>query len=404
MHKNNQNNFVGQPILKQFYKFIPKEIISNVINKYKANRYYKKISFQEHVITGIFGVLAGCSGLREIIVGIQGFQGKLKNLGLKKAVPKSTLADANMNRSYLTFENLYYQLLNHYKSFISDSRLKGLSIRNLKIIDSTTIQLFNDILKGVGRNPTTGNKKKGGLKVHSMLDAFSGVVEFVKITEAKMHDRKFLYSLKLVRNSYIVMDKAYNDYNQFLKWTKEKIWFVTRMKTNANYKTTKILLDKSKRKKVKGVIKEEYILMNYKSKDNNKLEQLKLRKITYRTEEEKVYLFISNDFKQSAERIALIYKYRWNIELLFKQIKQNFPIKYFWGNGINAMKIQIFCVLICQLLIIVARKKAQVKKSITSVITFIRIHVLSFINLIAYIKDSLDEWVKKNKEPSLFPI
>ena len=403
MSKDNNNIFVGQPILKQFYKFIPKEILFDIIKQCKANRYYKKFTFQEHLISALFGVLSGCSGLREIIVGIHGFQGKLKNLGLNKPVAKSTLSDANMKRSYLIFEKLYYELLKHYQSFISDSRLKGLSIRNLKIIDSTTIQLFNDILKGVGRNPLTGNKKKGGLKVHSMLDAFSGVVEFVKITEAKMHDRKFLYSLKLTSNSYIVMDKAYNDYNQFAKWTKEKIWFVTRMKTNAVYKTTKILVDKSKRKKVKDVIKEEYILLTYKSNDYTSLNKLKLRKITYRTEEGKEYIFITNDFKQSPERIALIYKYRWNIELLFKQIKQNFPIKYFWGNGLNAMKIQIFCVLICQLLIVVARKKAQVKKSITSIITFVRIHVLSFIDLIAYIEDSLDQCLKKNKDASLFP-
>ena len=112
-------------------------------------------------------MLSGCSGLREICEGMLACEGRLGHLGLEKAPPRSTFSDANNNRSYLVFESIYYRLVQQYLSFISDSRLKGLSIRNLRIIDSTTIRLFSDILKGVGRNPLDGAKKKGGFKVHA---------------------------------------------------------------------------------------------------------------------------------------------------------------------------------------------------------------------------------------------
>jgi len=146
-------------------------------------------------------------------------------------------------------------MVQQYLSFISDSRLKGLSIRNLRIIDSTTIRLFSDILKGVGRNPLDGAKKKGGFKVHAMMDAFSGIVEFVRMTEAKVHDRKFLRGLNLKPNSWIVFDKAYNVYQHYAKWSSQQVWFVTRMKENAVYHVTKVLLDNTKKKNPSGVLK-----------------------------------------------------------------------------------------------------------------------------------------------------
>jgi IS4 transposase len=287
-----------------------------------------------------------------------------------------------------------------YHSFISDSRLKGLSIRNLKIIDSTTIRLFSDILRGVGRNPLDGSRKKGGIKVHSLMDAFSGVVEFLRITAAKEHDRKFLYHIKLPANSFIVFDKGYNLYHQFAKWTTDKVWFVTRMKDNAVYHVSKVIIDNTKKKRAKGVLKEQYITVGYKGADKEPF-RLKLRRITYQAEDGKVYVFITNNFILPAAQIALIYKYRWMIELLFKQIKQNFPLRYFWGNSENAIKTQVYCVLIAQLLMVVIRKKAATKKSFANMITVIRLHLMSYVSLFEFIKDTYKTWRNMNN-PSVW--
>ena len=399
MDKNKQ--FVGHPVLSQILSSIPATIINKSCRKHNANRYYKKIPVRVHIVSLLYGVFSYCNGLRELCEGMLACEGKLTHLGLDKAPARSTLSDANTRRSYLFFETVYFELLAQYHSFISDSRLKGLSIGNLKIIDSTTIRLFSDILRGVGRNTKDGSRKKGGIKVHTLMDAFSGVAEFVRMTEAKVHDRKFLYHIDLPANSFIVFDKAYNHYSQFAKWTIKKIWFVTRMKDNAVYHVTKVITDKTKKKNAKGVLKDQYITVGYKNAHGETL-RLKLRRLTVKAEDGKIYVFITNNFTLPASQIALIYKSRWMIELLFKQIKQNFPLRYFWGNSENAIKIQVYCVLIAQLLMVVIRKKAATKKSFANMITVIRLHLMSYVELLEFIKDTYKAWRKTHNAPNAF--
>lgn len=393
--------FVGQPVLSQILDVIPSSLISRANRKHNANRYYKRLPLRVHLVSLLYGVFSYCNGLREMCEGLLACEGKLVHLGFDRAPARSTLSDANSKRSYLVFETIYYELLKQYHSFISDSRLKGLSIRNLKIIDSTTIQLFSDLLQGVGRNRLDGGRKKGGIKVHAMMDAFSGVTEFVRMTAAREHDRKFLYNLKLEANSWLVFDKAYNVYHQFAKWTSQKIWFVTRMKDNADYHVTKVLVDRTKKKGAKGVLKEQLITVAVK-RNGAAIERLKLRRITYKTEQGKQYVFITNNFTLPANQIATIYKNRWMIELLFKQIKQNFPLRYFWGESKNAIKMQVYCVLIAQLLMVVIRKKAATKKSFANMITVIRLHLTSYVELFAFIQDTYKAWRKSHNAPNSF--
>lgn len=394
-------SFVGQPVLSQILDIIPSSLIYKANRKHQANRYYKKLPLRVHLVSLLYGVFSYCNGLRELCEGMLACEGKLSHLGLDKAPARSTLSDANNNRSYQVFETIYEGLLKQYHSFISDSRLKGLSIRNLKIIDSSTIQLFSEILRGVGRNRLDGARKKGGIKVHTMMDAFSGVTEFVRMTEAREHDRKFLYHLKLAANSWLVFDKAYTVYHQFAKWTTQKIWFVTRMKDNADFHVTKVLVDKTKKKKAKGVLKEQYITVAVKQ-NGAVIQRLKLRRITFKTEEGKVYVFVTNNFTLPASQIATIYKNRWMIELLFKQIKQNFPLRYFWGASSNAIKMQVYCVLIAQLLMVVIRKKAATKKSFANMITVIRLHLMSYVALLEFIKDTYKAWRKTHNASFAF--
>src|SRR6266487_2364084 len=402
-HKNitmdKNKTFVGQPVLSQILDTIPSSIIHAANRKHDSNRYYKRLPLRVHLVTLLYGVFSYCNGLRELCEGMLACEGKLTHLGLDKAPARSTLSDANTNRSYLVFETIYFELLKQYHSFISDSRLKGLSIRNLKIIDSTTIRLFSDILRGVGRNTKDGSRKKGGIKVHTLMDAFSGVAEFVRMTEARVHDRQFLYHLDLSANSFIVFDKAYNLYTQFAKWTTKKIWFVSRMKDNAVYHVTKVITDNTRKKNAKGVLKEQYITIGYKNIEGEML-RLKLRRITYKAEDGKIFVFITNNFTLSTSQIACIYKYRWMIEILFKQIKQNFPLRYFWGNSENAIKMQVYCVLIAQLLMVVIRKKAATKKSFANIITVIRLHLMSYVGLLEFIKDTYKAWRKTHNAPN----
>lgn len=385
--------FPGQPVLSQILDVIPKSIVNAANRKHKSNRYYKRLPLRVHLVSLLYGVFSYCNGLRELCEGMLACEGKLAHLGLDKAPARSTISDANTKRSYQVFETIYYELLKKYHSFISDSRLKGLSIRNLKIIDSTTIRLFSEILKGVGRNRQEDTKRKGGLKVHAMMDAFSGVTEFVRITAAREHDRRFLYHLRLPANSWLVFDKAYNTYNQFDKWAAQKVWFVTRMRENAGFHVSKVIVDRTRKLKVRGILKEQYITVPIR-KNGAVIQRLKLRRIMFQSDDGRVYVFITNNFTLPATQIAIIYKNRWMIELLFKQIKQNFPLRYFWGESSNAIKMQVYCVLIAQLLMVVIRKKASTKKSFSNMITVIRLHLMSYVELLYFIKDTYKAWRK----------
>jgi hypothetical protein len=385
--------FPGQPVLSQILDVIPNSVINAANRKHKSNRYYKKLPLRVHLVSLLYGVFSYCNGLRELCEGMLGCEGKLTHLGLDKAPARSTISDANNRRSYLVFETIYYELLKKYHSFISDSRLRGLSIRNLKIIDSTTVRLFSEILRGAGRNRQNGGKKKGGLKVHALMDAFSGVTEFVRLTAASENDQKFLYYLQLPADSWLVFDKAYGAYQHFKKWTSQKIWFVTRMKNNAVFHVTKVITDRTKQHKAKGVLKDQYITVPLR-KNGSIIERLKLRRITFRAEDDKQYVFITNNFTLPASQVATIYKNRWMIELLFKQIKQNFPMRYFWGESPNAIKMQVYCVLIAQLLMVVIRKKAKTKKSFANMITVIRLHLMSYVGLLNFIKETYKAWIR----------
>jgi len=209
------------------------------------------------------------------------------------------------------------------------------------------------------------------------------------------------WSLKLATNSWLVFDKAYNAYHQFAKWTAQKIWFVTRMKDNADYHVTKVLIGKTKKKSGKGVLKEQYITVAV-TLNGTMAQRLKLRRITFKTDEGKLYVFITNNFTLPASQVATIYKNRWMIELLFKQIKQNFPLRYFWGESPNAIKIQIYCVLMAQLLMVVIRKKAATRKSFSNMITVIRLDLTSYVELMEFIKDTYKAWRKTHNASFAF--
>jgi IS4 transposase len=163
------------------------------------------------------------------------------------------------------------------------------------------------------------------------------------------------------------------------------------MKDNAVYHVVKVVADKTKQKNARGIQKEQHITVAEKI-GNKKISRLKLRRIVFKTPEGKLYVFVTNNFTLPASQIATIYKNRRMIELLFKQIKQNFPLRYFWGESSNVIKTQVYCVFIAQLLIVVIRKKAATKKSFANMITVIRLHLMSYVELLEFIKDTYKAW------------
>jgi hypothetical protein len=406
MGKDTNKNLVGQPILTQVLSLVNKGKFHGLVKKHKSDRYYKKFSSWTHFVSMMFGIYSRCDSVTEIVEGMIGCVGKLIHWGLSEVPPKSTITDGNRQRDSKFFESLYFSLVHRYSSFLSSSRTIGLNIKELFIIDSTTIQLFSSLVfKGVGRNPKDGGKKKGGLKVHMLIDALQDVGKFVKVTAAKVHDSKFLNDLTLNPFSIVVFDKAYNHYKLFAKWTEKQIWFVTRMKDNAVYDVEQIISENTIAEGKAGVLKEEKVNLCYKDKVFLKL---LLRRITYQDDKGRIYVFITNNMELTAQDIADIYKQRWQIELLFKKMKQNFQLHCFYGESENAIRIQIWCTLIAQLLLTVLQRKTKTKKAFSTIACLVRQHLLSYLNLEELLKNSKRFYDKYRKtvdySGSLFPL
>ena len=406
MDKNTEIKFVGQPIFKQVIGLLDAISIKSLVDKHNADHYYKAFKAKTQLITVLFGILSRCDSMTEICEGLRAMGGKLNHLGLKKAPAKSTACDGMRNRDNKFFEDVYFSLVRHYQSFLSDSRTYGLTFKEILLIDSTTIRLFSDILKGVGRNPKNDGKKKGGLKVHMLIDAVQSVGRFIKITEAKVHDKNFLKELELISHSMVVFDKAYNYYHQFAIWTSNSVYFVTRLKKNAVYTVVKVLQEHSKVKGKAMVLKEEIIELEYFPEDKNGKRQtkvkakLQLKKVCYQDEKNRYYEFLSNSQESTAEEIAFLYKKRWGIEILFKKMKQNFQLHYFYGENENAIRTQVWCTLVAQLLMTVIQKMAQTKKAFSVVASLVRIHLISLLDVFELLRSTKREYLKKRGSPA----
>ncbi|MDP3832131.1 MAG: IS4 family transposase [Ignavibacteriaceae bacterium] len=388
MNKNKKNS--GNPVISQIINLLDRDKINRTARENESDRYYKRFKTIDHLITMVSVVLSGCNSLRDIAGIILACEGKINHLGLKYFPKRSTISDANRKRKSKVFSDIYFGLYHKYRKIISDSRLKDAIIKKLLIVDSTTISLFCDILKGVGRNPISG-KKKGGIKMHTMINASEDVPTLVRFSSAATHDHTFLKDLELKKGSIVVFDKGYNDYKQYSQWNLDGIYFVTRQKDNAVWKSMEEfeILEETDN----GVLKDEKIQIG---KPDAPIE---LRRIAYWSEEhKKVYEFICNNYDLPADKIAEIYKRRWQIELLFKRLKQNFQLKYFLGDTQNAIEIQIWVSLIVQLLILVIQKQAERKWAYSNLVSVIRFHLMTYIDLLKFIESPDSGWAcLKNK-------
>jgi len=385
----------------QLISLIDSEIISKSVQSHKSDHYVKKFKTKDHLISMLFCSFAKCSSLREVSGAMLGLAGKTKHFQLNHIPKKSTLSDANKRRDADVFGHIYNALLRKYGHYISDSRIKDVIDKQIEIIDSSIISLFKDILKCVGRKPQNG-KSKGGIKLHTVINVDETVPKMVWFSSAATHDHLLLDKLKLDSNTIYAFDKGYNDYKAFSRFTDVGTGFVTRIKDNAVYDIVEenFINDSIH----SGVEKDEITVVTL--KENNKEKPLKLRKVQfYDRVLKRRFEFITNLFEMRADLIAGIYKLRWQIELLFKQLKQNFPLKYFLGDNENAIKIQIYCALIANLLMVVVQKMLKRQWAFSNLVSFCKIHLFNYIHLLRFLENPDKDWQKSYDElmqPSLF--
>lgn len=391
---NKSTDFVGQPIFSQLLSLLDESIIKQTVAEHRANRCFKKLFLWDHLVSMLYGVYTHCTSLREIQCGLDVCQGKLNHLNLSKAAPRSTLSDGNKLRPSKVFGTIYQKLYTHYKHSISDSRINPAILKNLYILDSSTISLFKAILKPAGRKRKDG-KSKGGMKVHTLLNADANMPSFIKYTAASLHDQQFYkYIKQLPDYSIIAFDKAYINHQQFAAFTQRNVFFVTRQKDNADYTGIEefALPDDAQH-----ILKDEKIEVQYKEDDG--IKAMQLRRITVFSDKyQKAFVYVTNNFELTAVEIAAIYANRWQIETFFKKLKQNFPLTYFFGDNSNAIEIQVWCALIALLLLDVLHKGQNATMAFSLFAAIVRLHIMNYVCIAAIIEAYKRKRKRKRKK------
>lgn len=376
-------HFFGQPIYGQLIKSLNRDKIVEMSRRNGGEKYIKSFDGYTHLLTMLFAVIMRFDSLREIETAMTAEIRKLKHLGLKSVPRRSTLSDANARRSEKFFEEVYLDLYSRNKGRLSsDSRRNGGEewIRRLRIIDSTTISLFsNAIFKGVGRHPKTG-RKKGGIKVHSVIHANEGVPCDVQFTSAATNDSFMLAPDYYHHDEIIAMDRAYINYRKFEELTDKGVVYVTKMKKNLTYDTLVDCMDMNPGGKME--YREQVVV--FRRNDINHIARIIICVDIRKNRQPKLISLLTNDFDMSMETVVNIYRRRWQIESLFKQIKQNFPLRYFYGESANAIKIQIWVTLIANLLLSLLHSSLERSWSFSGLATMVRIVLMYYLNLHAF--------------------
>lgn len=408
MRKN--SHFNGQPLYGQVIKLLDKSKILQFSRENGGEYYTKRFNCWIHLVVMLYAVIMRFDSLREITASLLAETRKLAHLGITFKIGRSTLADANKRRSEAIFEAIYRDLYTTYRHVLSsDSRSRKTPkwMKRLQIIDSTTITLFSNLLfKGVGRHPKTG-KKKGGIKVHAVIHANEGVPSDIKFTSAATNDSFMLKPSTLSKGDIMAMDRAYIDYGKFEQLTQRGVIYVTKMKKKLKYTILSDIIYQTPDGLME--LRIQNVEFTKQKKDGETIHH-KSRIITYvDVKKRKLIPLLTNDMESDPEEIIAIYRQRWEIELLFKQMKQNFPLKYFYGESANAIKIQIWVTLIANLLLMVMQKGLTRKWSFSGLATMVRITMMYYVDFFSLFNNPEKEWEiilseapEAPPEPSLF--
>jgi len=248
----------------------------------------------------------------------------------------------------------------------------------LYLLDATTISLFHEVLRTGGQSPASG-KRKGGIKVHTMIRSDQDVPCMIRYTSAVANDSQFLKEIQLPKGSIIVFDRGYHDFATLNRFMAENITWITRRTNHFNLTMKR----KFKITRFSSVISDQEVIIGHRTTRP----KVDARLVRYQDPDSgEIYEFFTNNLKMSGDTIAALYRKRWQIESLFKRMKQNYPLKYFLGDSENAIKIQIWCSLIADLLLKIVKKAVAVKWSFSNLAAMVRLHLMTYIDLFSFLK------------------
>ena len=351
-------------LFSQTLSLIPRHVFQKLERRHKTGRSSRQFGFKEQFTVMAFIQLAARRSMRDGLRCLEAAGNRLYHWGLKN-VARSTFADANNSRPVGFFKDLFAEMYGLCAAKAPKHKFRFKS--KLFSLDATTIKLCLSLFPWA-----SFRQAKGGVKVHTLLDHDGHIPAFATVTDAKTHESRIAQAMELPRGSIVVFDKGFISYPWFRILGAKGVFFVTRLKRNAVFK----LLERRLVNRKTGVTSDHIIEVSSRGKS------LRLRRIGYRDQETgKHYEFLTNHFRLSAKTIADIYKDRWQIELFFKEIKQNLRIKTFVGNSENAVLIQIYTALTVYLLLAYQKFLSRLGLSVQQLFQLIQLNLLGEASL-----------------------
>ena len=360
-------------LFSQILKFIPRLEFESLAKAHHTGRSFRKASRWSQFVTLAMAQLTGRNSLRDIVGNMSAQTHRLYHLGAAK-LSRSNLSRINENKPYQLYEALFVKLL---------TRCQGLAPRHgfrfknkLYSLDASTIDVCLSVFPWA-----EFRRKKGAVKLHVGLDHDGYLPEFVTVSDGKKTDIEVGRTLNFSKGSIIVCDRGYTDYQWYNQLTYNGIFFVTRLKKNANYR----VVQRHKVNKKQGLCSDQVI--EFTGQQTQKKCPIQLRRIGYRDAQTgKHYVFLTNHFHLSAKTIADIYKQRWQIELFFKWIKQNLKIKAFVGTSRNAVMTQIWIAMCVYLLLAFIKFQSKTSKSMQQVLRLFQLNLFDKQDLYALLR------------------
>jgi hypothetical protein len=353
----------GRMIFSQLLDFLPKKQFDKCVRRYRGNHRIKSFSCFDQYLCMAFAQITSRQSLRDIESSLRAMQSKLYHCGIRGNVSRTTIAKANENRHWRIYADFAEVLITKARTLYADEDFGIQLNREVYALDSTTIDLCMSLFPWA-----KFRKHKAAIKVHTLMDLKGSIPTFIRITDGKVHDVNFLNELILEPGAIYVMDRGYLDFARLYTFTQNLSTFVTRAKTNFDYrriayrpvdKTTGLRSDQTIR------LSGYYACQDYPAA---------LRRISYYDiETNKKFVFLTNNFTLPSLIIAQLYKCRWRIEIFFKWIKLYLRIKTFFGTSINAVKTQIWIAISVYVLVAIVKKELHIELSLGEILQILSI-------------------------------
>ena len=365
-------------LFSQILSLFQRSDFARHVRELKAEHRAKGFSSWDQFVAMLFCQLAQARSLREISDGLKSCEGRLKHLGLENEPKRSTLSYANAHRPWELFERLFYDLLAQCQAISPGKKFRFKN--RLLLMDSTTVELCASMFDWAQWRQT-----KGAIKLHLLLDHDGYLPIFGHITDGKTADVKVAQTLDFPRGSIVALDRGYIDYRLFTRWTREGVFFVSRLKKNADV----IAIESRPVPQHNQILRDEIIRLKPFEAGRPDLDDLRCVVVWLADKQEELVL-LTNHFGLAASTIAAIYKERWQIELFFKLLKQQLKIKTFVGTTANAVRIQIWTALIAVLIVRYLQFRSCFRWAVSNLVALLRWNLFSYRNLWEWLNRPFD--------------